>query len=191
MDLEGKKRIREQMAARRAALDFQWLETASAKVRDALCALERFQSSETVALYKALPGEVDLEPLFSRCWKAGRRTCIPVFNPASKLYEMAEVSAETRYRIGRYGIREPESFAPASLDGVGLMVVPGVAFDRRGGRLGRGGGYYDRLLDGFSGFPVGVAFHFQILSQVPREPHDWPVAALVTERGRVDLQNER
>ncbi len=177
----SKERIRKKIEDQRRALDFQWLETASARVVENFQALEVFQSSETVALYMAIGGEVELGPLFSKCWKLGKRTCIPLFNAEAKIYEMAEVSAVTEYRTGHYGIREPLSPALLPMADIDLVAVPGVAFDRKGNRLGRGGGYYDRLLEGFSGVSAAVAFDFQILPNIPCEAHDKPVDALATE----------
>ncbi len=181
MEKDAKRRIRQEIAERRGELDFQWLEVASTRIAERFQALEAFQCSETVALYQAIGGEVDLGSLFSICWKLGKRTCIPVFNAEAKIYEMAVVSAETQYRIGYYGIREPLSPDLLPMAQIDLVAVPGVAFDRAGNRLGRGGGYYDRLLDGFSGVSVAVAFDFQLLPKIPAEPHDKPVDALVVE----------
>ncbi len=140
-----------------------------------------------IALYLAIGNEVNLDVLFSTCWKCGKRTCIPIFNPTSKLYEMAEVSAKTEYQIGHFGIREPLSPTRCSMNTIGLIAIPGVAFDRTGGRLGRGGGYYDRLLEEFSGFSAAIAFDFQLLQKVPCEPHDQPVNAIVTETQIVNV----
>lgn len=179
--MSTKQQIRREIEAQRKALDFRWLEAASARVVENFQALEAFQPSETVALYMAIAGEVALGPLFSKCWKLGKRTCIPLFNAKAKIYEMAEVSAETEYRIGHYGIREPLSPALFPLDDIDLIAVPGVAFDREGNRLGRGGGYYDRLLEGLPGVSAAVAFDFQILPHIPCETHDKPVDALATE----------
>ncbi len=177
----SKERIRKEIEAQRRALDFQWMEAASARIVENLQTLKAFQNSETVALYMAIGGEVELEPLFSPCWKRGNRTCIPIFNAEAKLYEIAEVSAETEYRTGHYGIREPLSPSLLPMAKIDLVAVPGVAFDRQGNRLGRGGGYYDRLLAGFSGVSAAVAFDFQILPHIPCEVHDKPVDALATE----------
>ena len=86
---------------------------------------------------------------------------------------------------GFRGILEPSTASPAaSLDQVGLVLVPGVAFDRLGGRLGQGGGFYDRLLADLEGaFSVGVAFEAQIVDTLPLEDHDVALDALVTETG--------
>jgi len=179
--MRSKQDIRKQVEAKRKALDAQWLKAASARVVENLQSLEVFQSSETVALYMAIAGEVNLDSLFPKCWELGKRTCIPVFNAKTKLYEMAEITPETECFTGHYGIQEPLSPALFPMGNVDLVVVPGVAFDREGSRLGRGGGYYDRLLEGFSGASVAVAFDFQILPKIPLEQHDKPVDILVTE----------
>lgn len=87
----------------------------------------------------------------------------------------------TPCRIGHYGIREPIDPVFLPLEAIDVMIIPGVAFDARGNRLGRGGGYYDRLLAAFDGFTAGVAFAFQLVPCVPTEPHDRSVQVVVTE----------
>lgn len=176
-----KQQIRRNIAAQRAVLDSQWTETASMQIVETLLSLEVFQSADTVALYMAMTGEVNLDALFPKCHELGKRTCIPVFNRAAKIYEMAQLTDKTLFATGHYRIREPLSPSIVPMQEIDLVAVPGVAFDRRGNRLGRGGGYYDRLLEGFSGTTVAVAFDFQILPVIPVESHDKPVNALVTE----------
>jgi 5-formyltetrahydrofolate cyclo-ligase len=189
--MTAKAQLRAEIEHKRKALDLQWQEDASARIFSNLQSLEIFQSSETVALYMAVAGEVRLDPLLHLCWKLGKRTCIPVFNPRLKIYEMAGISAETRFETGHYGIREPVDPRRISVETIDLMVVPGVAFDRNGNRLGRGGGYYDRFLKGFSGYSVGVAFDFQLLPEVPHNSHDIPVGIVVSETNIVEVKNER
>lgn len=183
----SKQQIRREIEAERKVLDAQWVEDTSARIVENLRTLEAFQSSKTIALYMALAGEVKLDTLFPTCWKLGKRTCIPVFNAKAKIYEMAEITPETECFTGHYGIREPLSPALFPMDKIDLIAVPGVAFDRKGNRLGRGGGYYDRLLEGFSGISAAVAFDFQVLSEIPAERHDKPVNALVTETGIINV----
>ena len=185
--MASKQGIRHEIAAKRKALETEWLETTSARVVENFQALAAFQSAKTVALYMAIGGEVNLETLFPTCWELGKRTCIPVFNERSKLYEMAEIAADTPCRTGRYGIREPISPSLVSMDQIDLIAVPGVAFDPHGNRLGRGGGYYDRLLDGFAGNAAAVAFDFQILPRTPTDAHDKPVQCIATESKILNL----
>jgi 5-formyltetrahydrofolate cyclo-ligase len=179
--MKSKQDIRTELAAQRKALDPQWMEAASARVVENFQTLDAFQSAKTVALYMAIGGEVKINALFSHCWELGKRTCIPIFNVKTKLYEMAEVAADTRYRSGQLGIREPISPALIATDQINLMIVPGVAFDRDGNRLGRGGGYYDRLLANFSGHAAAVAFDFQVFPCIPIDAHDKPMHSITTE----------
>jgi 5,10-methenyltetrahydrofolate synthetase len=104
------------------------------------------------------------------------------------------VSVADRLARGRFGMREPDpnealQIFPAEGD---TILVPGVAFDRRGGRLGRGGGFYDRFLAQWPDVRrVGIAFSEQLVAAVPREIHDVPVDAVVTEDGWIDARNNR
>jgi len=177
----SKEQIRREIAKKRKGLTAPWLESASAQVTENLQSLEAFHAAKTVALYMAVGGEVGLKTLFPVCWGHGKHTCIPVFNVETKLYEMAEITAGTPCRTGRYGIREPISPALVAMDEIDLIAVPGVAFDLHGNRLGRGGGYYDRLLEGFCGHATGIAFDFQLRPRVPADAHDQPVGCIVTE----------
>lgn len=177
----SKKQLRKQMAECRNGLDLHKADEASARIIRNFQTMDIFQSANFVALYMAIAGEVNLDALFPVCWDRGMRTCIPVFNANARMYEMAEITPETRCIAGHYGIREPVSPIACARDHIDLITVPGVAFDRQGHRLGRGGGYYDRLLDGFNGQTAAVAFDFQLLPTVPVEKHDQPVDVLVTE----------
>ena len=188
--MKTKEQLRREMEELRKNRDPSWCSEASRRIIGRLQELEVFRSARRVSLYKHLPGEVELEDLFDACWKLDQQTCMPVFNRTLRIYELAAIDARTRFRTGHYGIREPEERVPVSLDQVNLMIVPGVAFDVEGNRLGRGGGYYDRLLAGFRGVSVAVAFDFQIVPRLPTESHDIPVDLVVTESKLLKVQNE-
>lgn len=104
------------------------------------------------------------------------------------------VPALERLTTGRFGIREPDPDAAVQVlpDEGDTILVPGLAFDRRGGRLGRGGGFYDRFLERWpNAFRVGVAFSSQLIESVPCEAHDVRVDAVVTEDGWIDARSNR
>ena len=176
-----KDQLRSEIGKKRRTLDSEWLETASLAIVERFQSLEVFQPSEIIALYKAIAGEVSIEPLFSECWKRGKQTCIPIFNEKTRIYEMAEITESTSFRTGHYGIQEPVAPSLLEITKINLIVVPGVGFDSAGNRLGRGGGYYDRILAELRGISVGVAFDFQIFSDIPCENHDKPVDFVMTE----------
>ncbi|NNJ70746.1 MAG: 5-formyltetrahydrofolate cyclo-ligase [Kiritimatiellales bacterium] len=184
-----KQQVRNTISARRRELDPDWTKAASEQVIENLASMKPFKTARSVALYQAIAGEVQLGALFSLCRELDKKTCIPVFNPVQKIYEMSMVTASTAYRTGHHGIREPVSVHPVALEEIDMIIVPGVAFDRQGNRLGRGGGYYDRLLNGYPGFSAAVAFDFQIMDTVPVEATDIPVQALVTESKTIQVSH--
>ncbi len=186
-----KAKLRREIAEKRRLLHSQWIANASLCMVAHLQRLDAFKTAQRIALYKAIAGEVDLECLFTTCWDLGKRTSTPVFNRTLKTYELAEITDKTRYITGNYGIQEPEHPSLIPIDDMDLIIVPGVAFDANGNRLGRGGGYYDRLLEGFSGTTAAVSFDFQLFSNIPHESHDIPVNYIVTESKVVDVCNER
>ena len=186
----SKQEIRRQMEARRRALDPDTLAAAGTRIIDRLCALAVFRQAETVGLDMAMAGEVNLDPLLEICRAAGKRTAIPLYRGERRGYAMSLVSPGTPFRTGHYGVREPRSPAPCPVEQIELMVVPGVAFDRKGRRLGRGGGYYDRLLAGFPHTAAAVALDFQLLPEIPDAPHDVPVQYVVTAERVINVFKE-
>ena len=184
---DAKKRekevLRRETERRRKTLPPEFAAEASRRIVERLRLLESFRAADCVALYLALPGEVDLDPLIPVCRDAGKTIAVPVFDSARRIYLMARLDPDVPPVEKRFGIREPAHPAPLPLDAIDLMLVPGVAFDRTGGRLGRGGGYYDRLMKGFAGSAIGIAFEVQLVERVPRAPHDRSVERVLTESG--------
>jgi len=152
-----------------------------------ITALAAYAAARRVACYMATPGEVDLEELVRQRLEAGVPVWLPRFNGVAETYEMVSVtSLQTQVVIGAFGIREPALALPAvpSVERCAadvLWLVPGVAFDACGNRLGRGQGHYDRLLHGARGVRVGVAWDWQILAAVPHSAHDIPMDWIVTD----------
>ena len=139
-------------------------------------ALPEFRRAHTVLLYMALPDEVPTLD-FIRKWAGVKRFALPVVNGDSLL--LREYQAE-RLAPGWKGILEPDASAPSVLPSeIDLALIPGVAFDRCGGRLGRGGGFYDRLLPQLGCPVIGLCRQWRIVAQVPREPWDAPVDGVV------------
>jgi 5-formyltetrahydrofolate cyclo-ligase len=148
--------------------------------------------ASTVGLYIANDGELDLEPLAARLRAAGKRVALPVIRSTPgrlPLLEFYRWDAQARLQRNRYGIPEPApgaAFVPAL--GLDLLLVPLVAFDRHGTRLGMGAGYYDRFLGalapGLRPPIVGVAHEVQRSpTELPAAPWDVPLDGILTERG--------
>jgi 5-formyltetrahydrofolate cyclo-ligase len=148
-----------------------------------LFARPEFRRAERVALYAALPGEFPTAELARRIAALGMPLLWPRIAPSGGL-EFRRASP-SELSPGRHGIATPAAGAPLEPLNAGVLwLLPGLAFDRHGGRLGRGGGAYDRALAAATGaYPVGLGFALQKVPRVPLEAHDRPLRAVLTEQG--------
>ncbi len=183
--LAQKHALREAMAARRRAVPREVACAAGAAAADRLLSAPEVLGAARVALYAALSDEIPTRPLFESLGRAGVARLLPRVGAAGVL-EFAEVMSWRDLRPGRYGVDEPPSDSlPSRLGRGDVVVVPGVAFDASGGRLGRGGGYYDRTFPpDLEDVPtlVGLGYEFQMVERVPRGPRDREMDAVATER---------
>ena len=152
-----------------------------------LTELLRKTDASMLAAYAAMKTEPMLESLMSAWLRSGRPLVLPRFNPSSREYEMVAIhDLSTDLVAGHYGILEPRGELaglqpPYDGDRRMMWLIPGLGFDMKGHRLGRGGGYYDRLLSGATGMKTGVGYDCQIFDAIPCEPHDIGVDYVVTE----------
>jgi 5-formyltetrahydrofolate cyclo-ligase len=139
-------------------------------------------NARSVLFFAPLPDEPDIWPLLPVALSAGKQVLLPRFAPTTKSYTACEVRIpDTDLKLGQFGIREPtEACAQIALNHLDLILVPGVAFDLQGRRLGRGRGFYDQLLAAVRGKTCGVAFDEQIVNEVPVEPHDVLLNCILT-----------
>lgn len=176
-----KQELRAALRTRRAALTVEERDRRSAQATRHLLELPELRDARSVALYAALPDEADPAPARARLEDRGVRIALPRVHPDDHL-EL--IGADGESRPGYRGVLEPAG-PPLPLDAIDVIVVPGVAFDRDGGRLGQGGGHYDRLLALLDDrvTAVGFAFAFQVIEHVPILDHDRPVDVVVTDAG--------
>ncbi len=137
-----------------------------------LCGNEMFSRARTILLYYSLPDEPPTESIIERLAAEGRRVVLPrvVSDDAMELRIYTSVAAMKR---GAFGILEPTGPLFTAYDAIDVAVVPGMAFDASGHRLGRGRGYYDRLLPKLSkAYLIGVCHHSRLLADIPVDAHD-------------------
>lgn len=144
-----------------------------------------WRKAEVVLLYAALPDELDLSLLLTSALEQGKRVALPAYEASLEAYRLREVREPARdLTVGRFGILEPRpETQEISLKLLDLAVVPGLGFNQAGVRLGRGQGYYDRLLGGRTGCKWGVGYSWQVGLDFPGEPQDVTMTALVTPSG--------
>jgi 5-formyltetrahydrofolate cyclo-ligase len=189
--MDAKACLRRQLVAQRAALPVCDMQQKSLAIAARVCALPAFVASRTVMVYLALPQEVQTTGIIAIARQQQQRVVVPVVNDTTLMaVELPEDT--TQLRRGPFGILEPcyrdAVVHPAEID---FVVVPGLAFDRQGGRLGFGKGYYDHFLCQLSAgaCTCGVAFCLQVVPRVPRLPHDVCVSYIVTEQESIACGN--
>src|SRR5712691_4225620 len=182
---EAKRSLRERILQARdalpAAIRIRYAEAIIATLR----ARDDFRSARTVLLSFAFRSEWETRPLFDAALALGKTPVVPRVNLATRMLDLYAIGdLERDVASGYRGIAEPlahcQSVAPSAIDWV---LVPGVAFDERGHRIGYGGGYYDRLLPTLRNDArrIAGAFELQMIDRVPAAPHDLQVDAIVTE----------
>lgn len=179
---EAKQAVRQRVLEALAGMSETERLGASAQVCERLAKAAEWARAGSVLLFAPMPGELDVWPLARTALESGRALALPCFNRQSRCYELRFVrDLEREVAAGYYGIREPVAECEtASVNQLDLLIVPGVAFDRRGHRLGRGKGYYDRLLAGATGTKCGTGFDQQLVDNVPVVAHDIRLDCIVT-----------
>ena len=162
--------------------------TASSAIVSNLQSSELYSSALMLVCFMPIECEPNIMPLMMHWLKGGRRLLLPAFDRDRKCYALAEVQGfDERYLTkGKYGILEPRDEIPRqqppyTFSVSALWLVPGIAFTRTGLRLGRGGGYYDRLLEGASGVKIGVCFDCQLAESLPVTRQDVTMDYILTE----------
>jgi len=173
-----KEKIRNEVAER--ARNLKSREDTSSTIASKLSTLPEFRSADKILFYYSLPDEVDTTGILTR--SIGEKTVyLPITNTETGEIEFGKVGSLDELQEGAYGIPEPQNKSKIEASHFQLIIVPGRAFDLKGNRLGRGRGYYDKLLARTSCPKVALAFEYQIIEAVPCEPHDIGVDKIITE----------
>lgn len=145
-----------------------------------------YQRCETIMFYVAMPDEAQTELLISDALKHGKRVYVPLLGEKYGEMSAAGITSLDELVVGKYGLKMPlrDKITAVAPDAIDVIVVPGVAFDRSGNRLGMGAGYYDRFFPKTRcGVLLGLAWGFQVVAEVPGEVHDVRMQYLLTEEG--------
>lgn len=173
-----KQEIRQEIRRRKAACSQEERALLSREVIAKLTASPCWQQAQVILLYHSLPDEVCTHDLISQACNEGKRVLLPVV--VGDDLELHEYQGEGSLVEGAFRIQEPTGSLFTNYQAIDLAVIPGVAFTADGQRLGRGRGYYDRLLSRLPDVhKVGICWPFQLISSLPAEPHDLPMDAII------------
>jgi 5-formyltetrahydrofolate cyclo-ligase len=189
-----KKELRKKVQEIRDELDTEQRKILSARIASNLWSVPEFVDAETILFFISFRSEVDTLPMIRMALEEERTVCIPCTEMNDKSMVASRImDVDGDLEMGNYNILEPrqECLRPEPPDQIDVIIMPGVAFDPTGGRLGYGGGYYDRFLEKCSSHCklIALAFELQIVEHVPCADHDHHIHKIVTEKRVIDCSS--
>lgn len=175
-----KAQIRSRMQAQKQRLTQRQIEQASARLTARMLALPAFLQAKSLYAYLSYNQEVRTGELLRRAQQLGKRVAVPLVTGAHEMHFFWLDDLE-RVRAGYRGIPEPMGDEPEADDPAALMLLPGLAFDRAGHRIGYGGGFYDRYLQREKHPTVALCYGFQLLDELPADALDIPVDQVLAD----------
>ncbi len=185
-----RERVRAEVLCKRDGLALETRAVFSEQIADAVMSWIQREGFDAVMLYLSMRSEVETEGLLERLLRAGKRVCAPVVDTErNSMIPRRIQDVRTDLVRHRYGMLEPRTACPIfPVAQLQLVVVPGIAFDRKGYRLGYGKGFYDRFLANcLQAVRIGLAYQIQVVEDTLPEAWDVPVQHIFTETGRIEV----
>ena len=190
---KAKATIRKSIILKRKALSNLKQNEKSLIVTRRLLDMGEFKTSKAVFCFLSTAHEVKTEEIILKAFRLDKDVLVPLLNPQEGDMQVVRISRDTRFAIGKYGVREPslETREVVSSACIDFVIAPGLAFDIFGNRIGYGGGHYDKLFKNISNdvTRVAVGYDFQIIESVPHSDFDESVHFIVTETKTLRCQS--
>lgn len=181
---EDKRILRKGMLDKLAAIAKPQYEHLSWKIAQALFKDPHWIEADCIGITISKPPEADTYQIIRRAWEEGKKVVIPKCLPEKRELVFRTLTHFNQLESVYYGLFEPieEKTKEIPPNNINLLIVPGIAYTKEGYRLGFGGGYYDRFLTSYKGKTLSLAFHTQIVQDLPVEVHDLPVERIITDK---------
>ena len=183
----NKVSVRKRYLAQRNSLTKSEVVTKSSQIFKYTSKLPVLQKAKKISLYLPINNEVETKNLINLLNNSGKEVYLPKFISDSS-YSFTEFTAWDNLEKGPLGILQPVSFQKKSNFDIDLAILPGVAFDKNGVRLGWGKGVFDRLLAKSQALRIGLAYDFQIVEDLPKDEHDLSMDIIVTEKEVIEVR---
>lgn len=179
--IEKKRQLRADFKKLRNSIEESVRADESKKIADRLLSSQIYKTARTIFVYVSAGSEVKTDTIIKTALTDGKRVAVPLCNTNLKTMDAVLIKDTSQLAIGAYGLFEPsyKDMQVLKKSEIDLVIVPALAFDRTGIRLGYGGGYYDKFLKDFNGFSVGLSFTCCITDRLPAEKFDCPVDRVI------------
>lgn len=178
-----KTQIRKEMKTRRAAMSKDEVLQKSGVAAEYFLKSEIYKKAETIMLYMPLENETDTTEIIKAALNDRKRVILPVTDIKTGIITPCFYESDTVLEKGGFSVIEPKNAEIAEKSEIDVVVVPGIAFDKSGSRVGFGKGCYDMFLDGMTAVKVGYCYEFQLCEKIPAEKYDIKMDYVVTEEG--------
>ena len=183
-----KSELRELMKAKREGMSLSLKENMDRKIYYNLIHNEKYVNAKNIFIYVSYKSEVNTHKIIENALLSGKRISVPKVISKKAGMKSFEIKSFSDLQSGKFGILEPHEETVETLsDTFDLIIVPGLAFDKQGGRLGYGGGYYDRFLCNLksNALLLALAYDFQLINEVPMEKFDIRINGIITEKSEI------
>ncbi len=185
---ERKKEVRKKLSSLRNELAEDYRNVCDGLIFDFVVNSEAYLKATTVLAYYPIKSEPQILPIICRALEDGKRVAFPISNTNDHTLTFKYVNDISNLRQGAYSILEPPAcFEEYKGEGSALCIVPALAFDKSGIRIGYGKGFYDRFLANFQGITMGVCYSKLLVESLPYEHTDIPVDIIITEEGEISI----
>lgn len=184
--MEAKKQIRKEILDIRDSLEEEIRNKWNESIFSRLINSEFYKRARTIFIFVSFKSEVDTHKIIEYSIEKGKIICVPKIKSKQIGIEVFKIDSFKDLKEGYFNILEPvEGCISVDKNDIDLILMPGVAFDRHGGRIGYGGGFYDRFLSSMNktADKIVLAYNFQVLDEVPMEENDVRVDGIITEEG--------
>jgi 5-formyltetrahydrofolate cyclo-ligase len=184
---EKKQELRKKIDKKISDLSRKELKQKYQAIEDQLFEFANFLEAQTALLYISQPNEVDTRPILKRCGQDLKQVVLPLFHPdnnGARFYKLYNIESDLKTGPGNIVGSDPDRCKLVNMDAIDIAIIPGIAFDEKGGRLGDGTGRYDRIIPKLPATTRKVAFAIedQMVAQVPMDSHDKYVDIIITDK---------
>ena len=176
-----KNQIRKEMKKKRRSMELSEVAEKGQKAAELFLNCEIYKSAQTIMLYMPLGNETDTSEIIKKAFCDGKRLVLPVTDEESGKITPYVFEEATELEKGGFSVVEPKHALLAKQSEIDAVIVPGIAFDQRGARVGFGKGCYDMFLSGMETVKIGFCYDFQICVEIPSDAHDVKMDFIVTK----------
>lgn len=189
-----KQELRVNLLAQRRKLDKKFIVAQSDRMAEVLYASPYYQQATIIMLFLSMPDEPQMMNIIEHAWQEGKTVCVPHMRAEFGIMDAAIIESREGLVRGRFNLLVPDPTQLKIIDPrlIDIIVVPAVAYDNHGNRLGMGAGYYDRFIPGApQALCIGAIWSSQVVSNIPTDQYDRPVHYLLSENGMIKCHGDK